>query len=605
MYFSLRRNHIIIIGLSSILLALGFGLIALQTHISYQASAAQRGIQTIDDVMTSGPKKAFTRKLTGQALPTNFVKVLNVPYFNQWVDPVGSSPEEYYARRMCGAASSTMVAGYFNKISYDKNNEQDVKRYMYSDQGKNLPTKCGQFGIGGTFGMTAVDGNCNASTIWNVEAYYNRIGLAVERKGGWVYGMGNINFNTVVESINRGRPVVLSSSSHYVVIKGYTNDGRVIVNDSFKDASKGSDRTYIYGNGKDAVYDVNNMYPFDPARYQDHYAAFSVYDPSNPGFDDSNAPAAKVWNNATGKVWSALDNAVFEVRDVSPNLGAQVWIAGDRGGVNQRFDFDPRTLTIKGMNDMCIGFSGQNSFTERLIRTMDCNLNDARIKWFYNDVGSLVSLVDNNQCIDRYSAAGGYQNSLYLGNCHFKTSSAPRNITNQTFILPLYEVSKLNTASQTISLVGRDDLVINTVNAVVGNQIELNMRRLNDDQFNYDKTNSARWLYNSGTGEIKGANNKCLDGGNGGNWNLGSEQVRIHTCHGGGNQKWDMLSNGLIQSRNSNYCMSLNSADYGTSIYLRFCNSQSNLQRFVMGGSSTIPTNTTKSGNQSRRVLNL
>jgi Ricin-type beta-trefoil lectin domain/Cytolethal distending toxin A/C domain len=49
-----------------------------------------------------------------------------------------------------------------------------------------------------------------------------------------------------------------------------------------------------------------------------------------------------------------------------------------------------------------------------------------------------------------------------------------------------------------------------------------------------NNTSAQKWLWNSSTGEIKGIAGKCLDSGGG---NLG-DTLRIHTCHGGWNQKW-------------------------------------------------------------------
>ncbi len=592
-----KHKYISTVGAALLIVVMSLGLIRI---VSDQAEAAG-GVQRIDDTMLTGKIGRPKAGVKAQALPNNFVKVLKVPYFNQWVDPVGSSPEEYYARRMCSAASSTMVAGYFNKIGYDKNNEQDAKRFMYSDQGLNLPTKCSQFGIGGTFGMTASDKNCWAGTIWNVEAYYNRIGLGVERLGGWVYGMGNLSFNQVVNSINRGRPVVISSSSHYVVIKGYTDDGRIIVNDSFKDASKGPDRKYIYGNGKDAVYDVNNMYPFDAARYQDHYAAFSIYDQSNPYFDDSVKPTPPLVNSATGKISSAQDNAVFDVRGVDGSNAASVWMSNNWNGINQKFDYDPKSLMIKGLNNRCLAFFGYNSYSDRQIRMFDCNPNDARFRWFYNDVGSLVSATDKTQCMDRYSAQDSRQNELYVGGCHFLNFG--RMVTNQTFILPNVDTSQLNRNAQTLYTKSQSSTVFSTLNALVGNQIRIILAPVSAQSENLDKSNSQRWWYDQQSGEIRGVNSMCLDGGNDANWASGSEELRIAGCHGGGNQKWTMTSSGQIQSRSQNqYCLGVNSIAINQFVYIKSCNSSSTLQQFGLGGSSTEATITTKSGGTARKV---
>ncbi len=188
--------------------------------------------------------------------------VLNVPYFNQWLDPGGSVSPVFPKRRirgsdwdlgqvLCGAASVTMVAGYFGKLPYDVNNENDLKKFSYTDQGLNLPSKCSSREIGGAFGMTAYDSSCNMSSHGGMVSYLNRMGLRANN-------IGVISFEKVKNSIDAGNPLIVSMSApvgHIAVIKGYTADGRLVMNDPYKDVQNGT-KGYSF-NGKNALYQVN------------------------------------------------------------------------------------------------------------------------------------------------------------------------------------------------------------------------------------------------------------------------------------------------------------------------------------------------------------
>jgi hypothetical protein len=188
--------------------------------------------------------------------------VLNVPYFNQWLDPDGSVSPIFPKRRirgsdwdlgqvLCGAASVTMVAGYFGKLPYDINNENDLKKFSYTDQGLNLPSKCASREIGGAFGMTAYDSSCNMSGYGGMVSYLNRMNLRANN-------IGVITFEKVKRSIDAGNPLIVSMSApvgHIAVIKGYTADGRLVMNDPYKDVQS-STAGYSY-NGKNALYQVN------------------------------------------------------------------------------------------------------------------------------------------------------------------------------------------------------------------------------------------------------------------------------------------------------------------------------------------------------------
>jgi len=189
--------------------------------------------------------------------------VLNVPYFNQWLEPDGSyfptqpkipvGGEQWdLGNVICGAASSVMVAGYYGKLPYNVNDEHDIKRFAYSDQELNLPSKCANRSIGCAFGMTAYDSTCNQSSFAGMSNYLSTLGLIPN-------SIGALTFEKVKSAIDRGHPLIVSITApygHISVIKGYTQDGRIVMNDPFRNIQDSSSSQYSY-KGKNALYQVN------------------------------------------------------------------------------------------------------------------------------------------------------------------------------------------------------------------------------------------------------------------------------------------------------------------------------------------------------------
>lgn len=174
-------------------------------------------------------------------------KVLNVPYFNQYIEPNGSN---YPAGgwKMCGAASSVMISAYFGKIPFT--NESELKTYMYQDNNQILPRYCSEYG--GAFGVTSSGANCNYSTSQGMVEYLGKYGLKVKYLP--------VNFEAIKNSIDQNSPIIFSTSNpygHLAVVKGYTNDGRLIMNDPFKNAQDGVINYNYSTNGRDAIYSLD------------------------------------------------------------------------------------------------------------------------------------------------------------------------------------------------------------------------------------------------------------------------------------------------------------------------------------------------------------
>lgn len=186
-------------------------------------------------------------------------KMLNVPYFNQWLNRDGSkSPRQIVNRPrgwelgwiICGAASSVMVAAYHGVIP-DWKDDKDLKTYAYNDNGEGLPNYCSWDDIpGGAFGVTG-KGYCNQSSAAGITEYLKFKTLKPKNVP--------VSMNNIIRAIDAGHPLILSITrpvGHILVIKGYTRDGRIIVNDPYTNVTQ-SPRKYSFA-GENAVYDINN-----------------------------------------------------------------------------------------------------------------------------------------------------------------------------------------------------------------------------------------------------------------------------------------------------------------------------------------------------------
>jgi Peptidase_C39 like family len=198
---------------------------------------------------------AIVGDLTETSLNGIQAKVLDVPYFNQWINSDGSTGptnpiigSSYpLGQIICGAASSTMIAGYYKKIPFTSSD--DLKSNAFQSNTQNLPNYCKDQGVpGGVFGVTA-KGYCNQSSFSGISEYFSLIGLKTQTVG----------ITQIIPAINNGYPLILSLNAplgHILVIKGYTNDGRIVANDPFGDLNNLSAGYSFKGNN--ALYDLSD-----------------------------------------------------------------------------------------------------------------------------------------------------------------------------------------------------------------------------------------------------------------------------------------------------------------------------------------------------------
>jgi Ricin-type beta-trefoil lectin domain len=121
-----------------------------------------------------------------------------------------------------------------------------------------------------------------------------------------------------------------------------------------------------------------------------------------------------------------------------------------------------------------------------------------------------------------------------------------------------YSLTNTNNYSGFIKANSNNQLVFDIVGANGNDQTPV---KLYNGRWGGNNTNQ-RWGYISGTKEIKGMNNKCLDAGNVNDPN--NRWLRISTCHNGNNQKWEKDSSGRVHSlANYSQCMDA----YGGNVY--------------------------------------
>jgi hypothetical protein len=214
------------------------------------------------------PENIYNTKFNGVN-----ARVLDVPYFNQYLSKDGRQGEPSFGTNMCGAASAVMVAGYFGKLNWDKTKgDWDLKRYTYKDEGQNLPNHCKSYGIAGAFGVTAVNWHstdpdedmfCLASHVGGMRKYL------LSKSIDTTDASYKYNFEDIKASINNNKPVILSVKKpvdHIFVVKGYLEDGGLIVNDPYTNMTV---RPLQYSeSGKDAIYYLNE--PGKPINHPGH-----------------------------------------------------------------------------------------------------------------------------------------------------------------------------------------------------------------------------------------------------------------------------------------------------------------------------------------------
>ncbi len=166
---------------------------------------------------------------------TGAVVNLDVPYIHQ----LNMVPPNFDGNWACGPAAASMIAAYYKKLAPRSDTFQgNFTQYgwyisniftslatgytfnLYEKDPKRRPTP-------GAYGHT-VQGSL--AYAWRIVDYFTRLGLHSNFRG-------NVSASLVKSYLSAGKPVLLSTNingfGHIVVAKGFTLDGRIIVNDPY------------------------------------------------------------------------------------------------------------------------------------------------------------------------------------------------------------------------------------------------------------------------------------------------------------------------------------------------------------------------------------
>jgi hypothetical protein len=199
---------------------------------------------------------------------TVVVKRLNAPYINQclnedkktWYPTLMGSNNRVVCRNMCLTAAMVMITGYFGKVSYT--NTDSLKKYLIEDSDIPERVKDGPSSVGGAFALTSytgADGNNSDNYINGAIDYALRKGLVTDGVR-WIPSnpeqAKTYIYQQAKAAIDRNNVMLISTPTHARVIIGYTNDGQVIVHDSYRNTEVGKAGDNFNYNGNGATYDL-------------------------------------------------------------------------------------------------------------------------------------------------------------------------------------------------------------------------------------------------------------------------------------------------------------------------------------------------------------
>lgn len=182
-----------------------------------------------------------------------------VPYIHQELDTLDNFT---HGGAACGSTSAVMALAYFTKLTAHKitisqggSHTNDFGYYVShkytSSIGKTFPS--------GAWGATTIE---NASWMYKIANYLIDHGLP-KNKVEQVWPYPTSNFDVVKNNLDKGYLIImatrLTGAGHIVLVRGYTNDNRLIVNDPW-----GNKNSTGYGrsrNGAGVQYTFQQMKP--------------------------------------------------------------------------------------------------------------------------------------------------------------------------------------------------------------------------------------------------------------------------------------------------------------------------------------------------------
>ena len=166
---------------------------------------------------------------------SNAVVNIDVPYIHQ----LKMTPPDFDGNWACGPTSATMIGAYYGKLTPRNDtfegNFTQYGWYVSSVFNSNangytfnrMQADASGHAHGGAYGQSVDGGEAYA---WRVVDYLQRLGLAAVFRA-------SVSTSMIKDYLNAGKPIVLSTNlhgfGHLVCLKGYTSDGRWIVNDPY------------------------------------------------------------------------------------------------------------------------------------------------------------------------------------------------------------------------------------------------------------------------------------------------------------------------------------------------------------------------------------
>jgi Ricin-type beta-trefoil lectin domain len=551
----------------------------------------------------------------------NIGKRLNVPYFNQFVDPNNNQTPGDWNKGgwyMCTAAATTAIAAYYDTFPYKGANDEIYKQYMFSDGsliGNNsefrdnrlnkvsCPDKTQNYtknwyGVYGYTGLESSDINtsCRGGSLPTIIQGLDALGLnhntILSQDGFWSAPnqKSRLSIQQVKNSINAGRAIIFSTQNHIFTIKGYTTDNKIIVNDSWNDGNTNKTTypsLYKFGAGFDAVYDLNNLYPIaTDSGYQTHFYAIEVwregFNPEANKITDPNItsvqPAQVDWRKVMDEGCLTADNS-------------RVYMWDRFNNDCQKMRYQPSNNTITNPYGKCLdGGDVYNNASNRWIRYSSCNGGNNQ-KWKQDDNGRIWSLQKNSSnnpmCIEYYNTDNG--SGLDVNPCNSNQGQ------KWYFDLGITREAVPSGAN----------IVDNNINTIQPPQADwrwaMDSRCGTADNTQVimkarDNGNCQKMRYNSSNNTITNPYGKCLDAGDINSSN--NKWIRFSTCHYGNNQRWKQDNGGRIWSlakNNSNQtvCIEYDAVADQYGINANGCNgNQSQKWYFDLGiTKEEVPTN--------------
>jgi Peptidase_C39 like family/Ricin-type beta-trefoil lectin domain len=527
------------------------------------------GIQSINEEVVETKVQESTDFGAGDSLPANTSKSLDVPYINQYKDRNGNI---WGTRYHCGAAAGTIVAGYFNKLPYKGSDDDLYKKYMNTNSGQGITETCN--GQGGAFGITGYPDKsssayCRASYPDGFSKYLKKIGLKYKIVAGTGAGLGSLSIGTVKAAINRGNPIAISSGAHYYVIKGYTSDNKVIVNDSWKDGSKSGAtgaNTFVWGQGKNAVYDLKNLYPYQRSDYQDVRFAWEVSTSDTSFYNGNNKTETVVEKTPTKETVTKSPikkTPITKADPIADQNGTQVeakYTIDDSEGLNVRataggeiidmvewgtkgiITDGPKTAMATSWNKVkwengLEGWSAKKYLskiidgevsTESTSTTKQGDLEGVKVEKpkDYSIFSNIKLASDETKCLDLSDSRIAQNNPIKVWNCNDSIA--------QNFIFPNAETNPEGYGQFKLNTDQNFCLDFNGQYQAPLEGLKLNLTKCD----NADKS-STEWIISS-NGEIKPAYDDTLCIGLTANNNIKGNTLELQTCNDSQFQKFVM-----------------------------------------------------------------